>query len=154
MLVIASLTRLAALGAVLCATSPAPTDAQQQVSRIEEAVRDAHTAWFEGLLSENAAALDRLLADDVALIFGGYPMPRAQFLSHLKAGELYYDTAEHEETLVRFLGTTGVVNGRSRLTYRFKGKAGSERLSYTAVYAVADGQPRLLTWHSTMLPER
>ena len=81
-------------------------------------------------------------------------MPRPEFLSYLKVGELYYDTAEHEDTLVRVYGTTGVVTGRSNLAYRFKGKAGFERLRYTAVYAGTDGQWRLVAWHSTERPEQ
>lgn len=140
---------------VILAVSSAAGLASEPAGKTEQGIRKAHAAWFDGLLAENAAALDRLLAADVTLAFpGGNLMPRAEFLSYLKAGELYYDTAEHEDTLVRVYGTTGVVTGRSNLAYRFKGKAGFERLRYTAVYAGGDGQWRLVAWHSTVRGEQ
>jgi ketosteroid isomerase-like protein len=129
--------------------------AMEPPATAEQAIRSAHAAWFDALLGENVDALDRLLADDVTLGFpGGNLMPRAEFLSYLKVGDLYYDTAEHEDTFVRVYGTTGVVTGRSNLAYRFKGKAGFERLRYTAVYARTDGQWRLVAWQSTIRGEQ
>ncbi len=134
--------------------SCAALSAQAPAAKAEQAIRNAHSAWFDALLGEDAAALDRLLVDDVTLAFpGGNLMPKPEFLSYLKAGELYYDTAEHEDVLVRVYGTTGVVTGRSNLAYRFKGEAGFERLRYTAVYAGMDAQWRLVAWHSTMRRE-
>ena len=103
----------------------------------------------DALLSEDAGALDLLLVDDITLAFpDGNLMPRAEFLSYLKSGELSYDSAEHEDLLVRVYGTTGVVTGRSSLAYRFKGEAGFER--YTAVYARTEVRWRMVAWHSTM----
>jgi len=145
--------RLAGVMVVTLAVSSAAVSAQEPSATAEEAIRNAHTAWFDALLSEDTAALERLLADDVTLAFpGGNLMPRSEFLSYLKAGELYYDTAEHEDSLVRVYGTTGVVTGRSNLAYRFKASAGFERLRYTAVYVDTDGQRRLVAWHSTVRP--
>ena len=120
-----------------------------------QAVRKAHSTWFERLLAEDTTGLDQLLADDVTLAFpDGNLMPRADFLSYLKSGALFYYTAEHEDVLVRIYGTTGVVTGRSNLAYRFKGKAGLERLRYTAVYARTGGRWRLVASHSTVRREQ
>lgn len=120
----------------------------------EQAVRKSHAAWFDALLAGDTAALEQLLAADVTLAFpGGNLMPRAEFLSYLKSGELFYDTAEHEDMLVRIYGATGVVTGRSTLGYRFKGKPGVERLRYTAVYARTDTRWWLVAWHSTIRRE-
>lgn len=117
----------------------------------EQAIRNTHTAWFDALLGEDANALDNLVADDVTLAFpGGNLMPRADFLSYLKRGELFYDTADHEDALVRVYGTVGVVTGRSNLGYRFTGNAGLERLTYTAVYARREERWQLVAWHSTL----
>ena len=125
--------------------------AQEPDIGAEQAIRKTHNAWFDALLAEDAGALDLLLVDDITLAFpDGSLMPRAEFLSYLKSGELFYDTAEHEDVLVRVYGTTGVVTGRSNLAYRFKGEAGFERLRYTAVYARTEVRWRMVAWHSTM----
>ena len=125
--------------------------AQEPDIGAEQAIRKTHNAWFDALLAEDAGALDLLFVDDITLAFpDGSLMPRAEFLSYLKSGELFYDTAEHEDVLVRVYGTTGVVTGRSNLAYRFKGDAGFERLRYTAVYARTEVRWRMVAWHSTM----
>ena len=80
-------------------------------------------------------------------------MPRAEFLSFLKSGELFYDTAEHEDVFVRMYGETSVATGRSTLGYRFKGQPDVERLQYTAVWVRTDTRWRLVAWHSTFRRE-
>ena len=128
--------------------------AQKSDADSEQAVRKSHAAWFDALLAEDIATLEQLLARDVTLAFpGGNLMPRAEFLLNLKSGELFYDTAEHEETSVRTYGAAGIVTGRSTLGYRFKGKPGVERLRYTAVYVRTDTTWRLMAWHSTIRRE-
>jgi hypothetical protein len=113
-------------------------------------LKDATSAWFEGLLAEDTTILNKVLSDDVTLGFpGGNVMPRAKFLSFLRSGELFYDTAEHEDVGFRIYGNTAVVTGRSNLAYRFKGNEGFERLSYTAVYVSTDGEWKMVAWQST-----
>lgn len=125
--------------------------AQKSDADAEQAVRKVHSAWFDALLGEDVAALEQLLSEDVTLAFpGGNLMPRVEFLSHLKSGELFYDTAEHEDMLVRMYGAMGIVTGRSNLAYRFKGKPGLERLRYTAAYVRTNSRWRVVAWHSTI----
>ncbi len=117
-------------------------------------LKDAHSAWFEGLLAEDTTILNKVLSDDVTLGFpGGNVMPRAKFLSFLQSGELFYDTAEHEAVGFRTYRNTAVVTGRSNLAYRFKENEGFERLSYTAVYVSTDGEWKMVAWQSTTRPE-
>ena len=144
---------LLAFAAVFVA-SLAATCAREPDGDAEQAVRKAHSAWFEALLGEDTAALDHVLAEDVTLAFpGGNLMPRADFFSYLKSGELFYDSAEHDDILLRVYGKTGVVTGRSNLAYRFMGDADLEHLRYTAVYAHTDLGWRMVAWHSTLVPE-
>jgi hypothetical protein len=116
-------------------------------------LKDAHSAWFEGLLTEDTTILSEVLSEDVTLGFVDYVMPRARLLSLLQSGELVYDTAEHETVGFRIYGNAAVVTGRSNLAYRFKGNEDFERLSYTAVYMSTDGVWKMVAWQSSTRPE-
>ena len=116
-------------------------------------LKDAHSAWFEGLLTEDTTILSEVLSEDVTLGFVDYVMPRARLLSLLQSGELVYDTAEHETVGFRIYGNAAVVTWRSNLDYRFKGNEDFERLSYTAVYMSTDGVWKMVAWQSSTRPE-
>jgi predicted ester cyclase len=118
--------------------------------QVPSGLKDAHDAFFKGILAEDTVILDKLLSDDVTLRFpGGGEMPRATFLSLLKSGELFYDTGEHEAVKFRIYENTAVVTGRSNLAYRYKEYEGFERLAYTATYVKTDGEWELVAWQST-----
>jgi hypothetical protein len=120
---------------------------------VPSSLKDAHSAWFEGLLTEDTTILSEVLSEDVTLGFVDYVMPRARLLSLLQSGELVYDTAEHETVGFRIYGNAAVVTGRSNLAYRFKGNEDFERLSYTAVYMSTDGVWKMVAWQSSTRPE-
>lgn len=125
---------------------------QESSVKAEQAIRNTHAEWFNDLLNENVKALNLLLSEDVTLSFGGNLMPRSQFLSYLKDGVASYENAEHKNSMVRVYGKTGIVTGRSNLSYTFNGNAGYERLSYIAVYIRKNGRWRMVAWQSAMLP--
>ena len=117
------------------------------------AVVNAHQQWFRGLLTHDTLALSAVLAPDVTLAFpGGNTMPRADFLGYLQGGQLFYDSANHEDLRVRVYSSAAVVTGRSTLAYRFQGSAGSERLAYTATYVRSASGWRMVAWQSTVSP--
>lgn len=129
--------------------SKAPQD-----KSIPSGLKDTHSAWFEGLLSEDTTIVSGVLSDDVTLGFpGGNVMPRTTFLAYLQSGDLFYDTAEHEDVRFRVYENAAVVTGRSNLAYRYKGNDGFERLTYTSVYVRTDGVWKMVAWQSTTRPE-
>lgn len=117
------------------------------------AVSQAHERWFRGLLAHDTTTLSAVLAPDITLGFpAGNVMPRQDFLRYKQEGQLFYDSAEHQDLRIRVYLAVGVVTGRSTLTYRFKGTAGSERLAYTATYVRSNGEWRMVAWQSTIVP--
>lgn len=130
------------------AVVPAPIAGQGASDSI--AAHQAHERWFSGLLAEDTVLVSNVLSADVTLGFpGGNVMPRSEFLAALQDGELFYDTADHEDVLLRLYRGTAVVTGRSTLTYRYRGNAGSEQLTYTAIYIRTDQRWRMVAWQST-----
>jgi hypothetical protein len=85
-------------------------------------------------------------------------MPRQELINDLKNGAIFCDSAFLEYSKIRIYGNTGVINGRSNLTFRFKMDNGEffkglEKLTYTAVY-VRDKSSRIkmVAWQSTTRP--
>ena len=115
---------------------------------------EVHQSWFDGLLEENHVLIDQILSEDITLGFpGGNVMPRQEFIGHLKNGTLFYDSASHEYSNIRIYGSTGIINGKSTLAYRFQLKNGEfhkglEDLTYTAVYVLKDNW-EMVAWQST-----
>lgn len=117
------------------------------------AVAQAHETWFRGLMAHDTTTLSPVLSADITLGFpAGNVMPRQDFLQYKQEGQLFYDSADHQELHIRVYAGVAVVTGRSTLAYRFKGTAGSERLAYTATYVRSSGQWRMVAWQSTIVP--
>jgi hypothetical protein len=118
------------------------------------AVRAAHAQWFEGILRENVAALDTLLADSMTFHDpGGGQGTKAGYLAVLRSGQLAYDSVAAEPATVRLRGSTALVTGRVDIVYRWEGSSRLEKLTYTAVYESTNSGWRLLAWQSTYRPE-
>lgn len=117
----------------------------------EREVRKIHNQFFDGMLNEDTALLDRVLSSDVTLSFpGGNIMPRADFLAFLGGGELFYDSADHHSLQARMYGEAAIVNGKSSLTLRFQGESITENLTYTATYVMSESSWQMAAWQSTM----
>ena len=117
------------------------------------AVHQAHDGWFRGLIAHDTTNLSAVLAPDVTLGFpGGNVMPRQDFLRYKQEGQLFYDSADHQELHIRVYSGVAMVTGRSILAHRFKGTAGYERLAYTATYLRSNGKWRMVAWQSTIVP--
>jgi len=117
----------------------------------EREVREVHNQFFDGILKEDTALLDRVLSSDVTLSFpGGNIMARADFLALLSGGELFYDSADHHSLQARIYGDAAVVNGKSTLALRFQGESMTESLTYTATYVMSESSWQLAAWQSTV----
>jgi hypothetical protein len=122
----------------------------------EKRLQEVHQSWFDGLLEENSQIIDQILSEDITLGFpGGNVMPRQEFIDYLKNGTIFYDSAFHEYSKIRIYGNTGLINGRSNLTFRFKKENGEffkghEKITYTAVYVLDESlRIRMVAWQST-----
>jgi ketosteroid isomerase-like protein len=78
-------------------------------------------AWAAAELRGDAAALDRILADDfVGIGPRGFLVTKAQWLARFGAGGLRYDTFVFDELRVRFHGEAAIVTGRQTQTGSFQ----------------------------------
>jgi ketosteroid isomerase-like protein len=121
------------------AGSPATAGAEAQLKKLER-------EWFEAVVKNDAATLNRIFADDfTAISSDGSIIGKADMVKMFSGGKFKLDEIKSEEFKLRLYGTTAVVNGRS--TYIRDGKAlGSS--SHTEVWVKRAGVWKAVSWVS------
>jgi ketosteroid isomerase-like protein len=110
----------------------------------ESDVLAAEQRFFNGLLSADVEALERVLTSDFLLIdvVSGSVIPRAALLAVVRSRQLRFDSLQLVESLVRLYGTTAVVTGHTEMTGRFEEQPFAASSRYTHVFVLQDGR-----WH-------
>jgi ketosteroid isomerase-like protein len=126
----------------------APTSKAEQ-----EAVKAAQEI-VEAFGRTDVAALDRLLADDFAVIdsFGGGT--KAQLMDAWKSGNLKYTAASDKNQKIRVYGNTAVTNGVFTLKGRNPNGDFDINAWYTAVWVKQQGRWRLVASQLTDIPQQ
>lgn len=117
--------------AVLVVTHPSFADSnsdRNEVLRADGELRDA-------FLQHDAAALNRLLADDWKVIHvNGREQNKAQFIDAIQSGRAKFLSIELDQTEVRLYGGTAIVTARWTNTIEFKGERSTGRDLVTRVW--------------------
>ena len=116
----------------------------------------ADQRFFDALTAADHDALDALLAPDFLIvdIHTGSIGTRAQLLALIRSGELVFPAvlAFPEESIVRTVGETGIVVGRTRMHFTGPDNASFHADSrYTHVYAAHGDDWRLLSAQGTQI---
>lgn len=107
----------------------------------EREVRDMEAQWRQAWLAADAAALDRIQADDyVAIPNIGTISTKAEIMADVRRGVFRYSRMEHSEITVRLYGITGVVVGRTVNEGRRGDRDVSGDFRYTRVYVKRNGR--------------
>ena len=115
---------------------------------------DTDAARFRAMIDADAAALDRVLADDLVYTHTtGRVDTKPAFIDALVSETLSYDAITTRDTVVRFYGDAAVVTGAADFDVSGGGQQFSFPLRYTSVYEWSDGSWRLVSWQSTRMSE-
>lgn len=107
----------------------------------EREVRDMEGQWRQAWLAGDAAALDRIHADDyIAIPNIGTVSTKAEVMADVRRGVFRYSRMEHSEMNVRIYGTTGVVVGRTTNEGRRGDRDVSGDFRYTRIYVKRNGR--------------
>jgi ketosteroid isomerase-like protein len=116
----------------------------------------ADQRFFDALTAADHDALDAMLAEDFLIvdINSGSIGTRAQLLALIRSGELVFPAvrAFPEESIVRTVGETGIVVGRTRMHFTGPDDTSFHADSrYTHVYAAQGDDWQLLSAQGTQI---
>lgn len=124
---------------------------QQQTPKGEPAAQLAalETAWNKAHLAGDAAALDRLWADDIVIFVPRMrPMNKADALAMYKGGGATFSRFETSDVETRVTGDLAVVTGRLQRTRNFSGRVASEDWHFRKVYRRDAAGWRVISYHA------
>ena len=112
----------------------------------EQEVRRLNLEYDTAILKQDAAAYERLFADDfIVTKMGGKQATKAQEIAEARTGETKFEVGRSEDVKVRFYGNTAIVNGRWVEKSVTKGKPFEGSHMYTTVYVKRDGKWQIVS---------
>ncbi len=121
---------------------------------VEEALMQTERDWTEASLKKDAAALDKILADD--WVGQGPPgtVTKAEALADLKSGDNKLESITLGDMKVRVLGDTAVVTGSDDEKSSYKGKDTSGHYTWTDVFAKRNGRWQAVASQGTLMAQK
>jgi ketosteroid isomerase-like protein len=119
----------------------------QEVERLER-------SFGEAITRGDAAALDRLMADDFV---GTNPLAlvldKKQTMAELASPDYELQSLVNEDIRVRLFGDVAVATARSTANGRYKGQDAGGQFRYTRIWVKRDGQWQAVAAQATMIPQ-
>ena len=144
-------TAIAVLAAVIVVT---PVKSLAQAGKAaEEAVLKADNARFAAMLQADAAALDKLLADELSYTHSNASVQdKAAFISDIKTSKIKYLTIEATDQKARIFGNMAIVTGGASVHVIQNGNDLSFKIRYTNAHINRGGSWQMVAWQATRLP--
>ena len=151
------MTRTLALAAVLAltATSMFPGEKQSASrdhrSAVEQAIRQLDKERIQAQIGADAAALDRIYADDfIGVGPSGTVRSKPQVIADFTSGDLKFQSITTDEVQVRVYDNAAVETGLSTMVGQEKGKAVPRDTRFTRVWIMQQGRWRLVANHYSL----
>ena len=115
----------------------------------------AYKAWDEALVKADAAALDRLYAEDATFIEpDGSKHTKKEAINAFTTGEIKIANPSTEYWGVTVNGNTAIFTGEWKATETMKGETKNVRYAYTDVWVKRLGKWLVLVSHLTSIQEK
>ena len=113
-------------------------------------VREAAAGWTQGAVKQDAASLQKYLADDLQYAHaGGQTQNKEQYVAAVTKGPARYESFTFSDVTVRFYGSAAVLTGF--VDVKMVGRD-SFRVRTLQVYTPKDGYWQMAAHQSTRLP--
>lgn len=120
-------------------------------SSVEQAIRQLDNERIQAQIGADAAALDRIYADDfIGVGPSGTVRTKAQVISDFTSGDLKLQSITTDEVHVRVYENTAVETGLSTMVGQDKGKAVPRDTRFTRVWVKQQGRWRLVANHYSL----
>ena len=147
-LVIAALV----LTAVPIALGQQQSARREQRRSVEQAIRQLDNERIQAQIHADAAALDRIYADDfIGVGPSGTVRTKPQVISDFTSGHLKFQSITTDDVQVRVYGNTAVETGRSTMNGQDRGKIVPRDNRFTRVWVKQQGRWRLVANHYSLL---
>src|SRR2546423_4275133 len=125
---------------------------REQRGSVEQAIRQVDNERIQAQIHADAAALDRIYADDfIGVGPSGTVRTKPQVISDFTSGNLKFQSITTDDVQVRVYGDTAVETGRSTMNGQDKGKAVPRDNRFTRVWVKQQGRWRLVANHYSLL---
>jgi len=115
---------------------------------VEQAIRNLDSERIQAQIHADAAALDRIYADDfIGVGPSGTVRSKAQVIADFTSGDLRFQSISTDDVQVRVYGNAAVETGRSIMDGQDKGKAVPRDTRFTRVWIQQQGRWRLVANH-------
>ena len=121
---------------------------------VEQALMQMERDWTEAALKKDAAALDKILADDWVGQGPTGVSTKAQTLAELKSGDYKLESQTLGDMKVRVFGDTAVVAGSDDEKSSYKGKDTSGHYTWTDVFVKRHGRWQAAASQGTRITEQ
>lgn len=117
-------------------------------------VEAAERAWAEATAKSDAAALQKILADDLVYTHStGDDDTKKMFIDNMSNGVRKYTKVQHYGDIdVKLYGDMAIVRAKARIETIMSGKAGGAHLKWIHVFRYKGGVWQLLAHQSLRLP--
>ena len=121
---------------------------RDQRSSVEQAIRQLDNERIQAQIGADAAALDRIYADDfIGVGPSGTVRTKPQVISDFTSGALKFQSITTDEVQVRVYENAAVETGLSTMIGQDKGKAVPRDTRFTRVWVKQQGSWRLVANH-------
>jgi len=121
-------------------------------SSVQQTIRKLDDERIQAQIHSDAAALDRLYADDfIGIGPSGTVRTKPQVIADFTSGTLKFQSITTDEVQLRVYGNTAVETGRSTMNGQDKGKPVPQNNRFTRVWVRQHGHWRLVANHYSTL---
>jgi peptidylprolyl isomerase len=110
-------------------------------NRVQEQLKKLEEEWAGAFINRDAAALDRILADDYTIIDpNGSVGDKAQTIKDITSGEFAFESIKYDNLKVRVYGAFAIVTGGEVVKMRSGEQTNTEAYRFTDVFALRRGR--------------
>lgn len=144
---------LAAVGMFAWAPTAAAAGKAQANAAAEQAVLKAENARFAAMLKADAAALEKLLGDELSYTHSNaLVQDKKAFIDDIKTGKIKYLTVDATDQKVHVFGNMAIVTGGASVHVIQNGNDLTFKIRYTNAHINRGGAWQMVAWQSTRLP--
>jgi len=135
---------------ILVTVGPAAHAREAREQRHLKELARLETVWNEAHLRSDAAALDRLWADDLVVTMPDMPvMNKAETLTLIRSGKLRFQRYRTSDLRTRIYGDTAVVTGQLERVRDPAPTVFEDDWRFTKVYVRREGRWQVVAWHGS-----